>query len=281
MKKESKDIKYKRRTIIVWDEVAPYYHKRWAKNEIGPFNVTKELIRNARIKSGQKVLDLACGTGLVTKKILNKVGKNGEVYGIDSSNSALKIAKKWTGHGKNIHFVRGDAETIEFNTKFDVITCQFALFFFPNEQKVLKNMKKFLKKNGIIALSIHGKYNVPYFDSILNPIKKFIPDYLPQYPEMDRFGTKEIFKHTLSKAGFQKIIVRKFTFQYSPGKFSDYWGNYKRYLSKPLKEKFNSLSNYQKRNLKEMVLDNTKPYTKKNGKIVFPWEVLVLTARNS
>jgi len=281
LKKESKDIKYKRRTIIVWNEVAPYYHKRWAKNEIGPFNVTKELIRNARIKSGQKVLDLACGTGLVTKKILSKVGKNGEVYGIDSSNSALKIAKKWTGHGKNIHFVRGDAETIEFNTKFDVITCQFALFFFPNEQKVLKNMKKFLKKNGIIALSIHGKFNVPYFDSILNPIKKFIPDYLPQYPEMDRFGTKEVFKQTLSKAGYQKIIVRKMTFQYSPGEFSDYWGNYKKYLSKPLKEKFNSLSSFQKRNLREMVLDNTKPYTKKNGKIVFPWEVLVLTARNS
>ena len=266
---------------MVWNEVASYYHKRWAKNEIGPFNVTNELIKSAKIKSGQKVLDLACGTGLVTKKILNKVGKNGEVYGIDSSYSALKIAKKWVGDKKNIHFVRGDAETIEFNTKFDAITCQFALFFFPNEQIVLKNMKKFLKKNGIIALSIHGKYNVPYFDSILNPIKKFIPDYLPQYPEMDRFGTKELFKQTLSRAGFQKIIVRKFTFQYSPGKFSDYWGNYKRYLSKPLKEKFNSLSNFQKRNLKEMVLDNTKSYTKKNGKILFPWEVLVLTARNS
>ena len=266
---------------MVWNEVAPYYHKRWAKNEIGPFNVTKELIKSAKIKSGQKILDLACGTGLVTKKILNKVGKNGEVYGIDSSNAALKIAKKWIGGEKNIHFVRGDAETIEFNTKFDAITCQFALFFFPNEQIVLKNMKKFLKKNGIIALSIHGKYNVPYFDSILDPIKKFIPDYLPQYPEMDRFGTKEIFKQTLSKAGFQKIVVRKMTFQYSPGEFVDYWGNYKKYLSKPLKEKFNSLSNFQKKNLREMVLDNTKQYTGKNGKILFPWEVLVLTARNS
>ena len=266
---------------MVWNEVAPYYHKRWAKNEIGPFNVTNKLIKSAKIKSGQKVLDLACGTGLVTKKILNRVGKNGEVYGIDSSIAALKIAKKWVGGKKNIRFVRGDAETIEFNTKFDVITCQFALFFFPNEQKVLKNMKKFLKKNGIIALSIHGKYNVPYFDSILNPIKKFIPDYLPQYPEMDRFGTKEIFKQTLSKTGFQKIIVKKMIFQYSPGEFSDYWSNYKRYLSKPLKEKFNSLSNFQKKNLREMVLDNTKSYTKKNGKILFPWEVLVLTARNS
>ena len=266
---------------MVWNEVAPYYHKRWAKNEIGPFNVTKELIKNAKIRSGQKVLDLACGTGLVTKKILSRVGKNGEVYGIDSSSSALKIAKKWIGQKKNIHFIRGDAETIQLNTKFDVITCQFALFFFPNEQKVLKNMKKSLKKNGIIALSIHGKNNVPYFNSILNPIKKFIPDYLPQYPEMDRFGTKEIFKQTLSKAGFQKIVVRKMVFEYSPGEFSDNWNNYKRYLSKPLKEKFNSLSSFQKKNLREMVLDNTKQYTKKNGKILFPWEVLFLTARNS
>ena len=281
LKKYSKGVKYKQRTISVWNEVAQTYHRRWAKDEIGPFGVTKKLLELSKIKKGDSVLDLACGTGLVTKKLIRKVGDKGQVFAIDSSESAIKIAKRWVANAKNTHFVRGDAETIQFNTKFDVITCQFALFFFPNEQKVLKNMKKFLKKDGIIALSIHGKYNVPYFDSILNPIKKFIPDYLPQYPNMDRFGTREIFKHTLSKAGFQKIIVRKYTFQYSPGKFSDYWGNYNRYLSKPLKEKFNSLSNYQKRNLKEMVLDNTKPYTKNNGKIVFPWEVLVLTARNS
>ena len=66
-----------------------------------------------------------------------------------------------------MHFILGDAETIQFDTKFDAITCQYALFFFPNAQKVLKNMKKFLKKNGIIAMSVHGKHNVPYFDSIL------------------------------------------------------------------------------------------------------------------
>ena len=43
---------------------------------------------------------------------------------------------------KNLHFIRADAEKIQFNTKLDAITCQYALFFFPNEQKVLKNMKK-------------------------------------------------------------------------------------------------------------------------------------------
>jgi ubiquinone/menaquinone biosynthesis C-methylase UbiE len=281
LKKESKSTKYKQRNILVWNEVAPFYHKRWARKEIGPFNVTNELIKLSKIKSGDNVLDLACGTGLVTKKITTKVGVSGKVFAVDTSKTAISIAKKWVGKKKNVHFILGDAETIEFKTKFDVITCQYALFFFPNAQKVLKNLKKNIKQNGIIAMCVHSKTNVPYFDSILNPVKKFIPDYLPKYPELDRFGTKDSFKQVFSKAGYEKIIVKKLLFQYTPGVFSDYWNNYKKYLSKPLKEKFNKLSIHQKSNLREMVKDNTLQYTKKNGKIIFPWEVLLLTARNS
>ena len=279
MKKESKGVKYKQRTILVWNEVALFYHKRWAKKEVGPFGVTKKLLELSKIKKNDTVLDLACGTGLVTKKLIRKVGRSGLVYAIDSSESAIKIARKWTGDVKNLHFVRADAEKIQFKTEFDAITCQYALFFFPNEQKVLKNMKKFLKKNGTITLAVHGKYNVPYFDCILKPVKKFIPNYLPKYPEMDRFGTKETFTEVVKKAGFRKIIVKKFVFKYSPGTFSEYWNNYKRHLSKPLKEKFYSLTKFQKSNLREMVKDKTLKYTKKDGKIVFPWEVLVLTAK--
>jgi len=102
---KSKATKYKQRIINVWNEVAPFYHNRWAKNEIGPFSVTNDLIKSARIKSGYTVLDLACGTGLVTKKILTKVGK-GQVYGVDSSKSALDIARKWVGKKQNIHFIQ-------------------------------------------------------------------------------------------------------------------------------------------------------------------------------
>ena len=69
---KSKATKCKQRTINVWNEVAPFYHNRWAKNEIGPFRVTNDLIKSARIRSGYTVLDLACGTGLVTKKILTQ-----------------------------------------------------------------------------------------------------------------------------------------------------------------------------------------------------------------
>ena len=110
MKRESKGTKYKQRTISVWNEVAPFYHKRWAKNEVGPFNVTKKLLELSKIKKSDTVLDLACGTGLVTKKLVRKVGSKGQIYAIDSSESAIKIAKKWTGDVKNLHFIRADAE---------------------------------------------------------------------------------------------------------------------------------------------------------------------------
>ena len=47
-----------------------------------------------------------------------------------------------------------------------------------------------------------------------------------------------------------------------------------------LKEKFNTLNKFQKANFREIVKDNTLQYTKKNGKIDFPWEILLLTARS-
>jgi len=43
-KNEIKATKYKQRIINIWNEVAPFYHNRWAKNEIGPFSVTYDLI---------------------------------------------------------------------------------------------------------------------------------------------------------------------------------------------------------------------------------------------
>jgi len=72
-------IEYKKRTIKIWNEVAPRYHKRWASIDSGPFQSTTKLVKLAKIKKGDIVLDLACGTGVVTNKISSKVGKDGTV----------------------------------------------------------------------------------------------------------------------------------------------------------------------------------------------------------
>ena len=274
---------YKQRNMKIWNEIAPRYHKRWASVDKGPFQSTKKLIELVKINKNNVVLDVACGTGVVTKQIQKKVGNLGYVVGVDTSTTAIKIAKKWNEKNKNLDFVNIDAENFSFSKKFDIITCQYALFFFPNAQKALKNMKNSLKKSGKIGISVHGsKDNVPFFNSILDSVTKYIPDYVPPgTPNLDRFGSKSALKAEVRKAGFSNIVVKEFIFNYSPGKFEDYWKNYIKYIAKPLKEKLNALEYSKRKEFKESVKEKTMQYTKKNGEILFPWQVLILTARTN
>lgn len=273
--------KYKQRNITIWNEVAPRYHKRWASISQGPFASTSKLVQLLNINKGDKVLDLACGTGVVTKKIKQKVGSSGYVVGGDTSVTAIKIAKKWNGHQSNLGFVNIDAENFNFSKPFDIITCQYALFFFPNAQKALKNIKKNLKKTGKIGITVHGAAKkVPFFSSILDAVTEMIPDYFPPgSPDLDRFGTKSSLREEVRKAGFSKITVKNFIFKFNPGTFEDYWRNYLKYVAKPLKEKLDALDRPKRKELKNTVRENVKPYTLKNKTIEFPWEVLILTAK--
>ena len=273
--------KYKQRNMKIWNEVAPRYHKRWASVNKGPFQSTKKLIELIKINKNNRVLDVACGTGVVTKQIQKKVGKSGYVVGIDTSTTAIKIAKK--ENKKNLDFLNADAENLSFSKKFDIVTCQYALFFFPNAQKALKNMKNSLKKSGKIGISVHGsKNNVPFFSSILDSATKYIPDYVPPgTPNLDRFGTKSALRTEVRKAGFTNIVTKEFIFNYNPGKFEDYWKNYIKYIAKPLKEKLNALEYSKRKEFKNSVKEKTLQYTKRNGDIIFPWQVLILTAKNN
>jgi len=203
------------------------------------------------------------------------------VLGLDVSVIAIKIAKKWSTKN-NLDFLVSDAEHTFFAKKFDVITCQYGIFFFPNTLKVLKTLKKCLKKNGIIAISVHGdKDTVPFFSVILQAVTKFIPDFIPLYsPDFDRFGNNQALRKIALDAGFKKIKIQEFVFKYAAGSFSEFWRNYLQYVAKPAKEKLNKLSKNEMKEVRELARQNSLQYTK-NGKLVFPWKVLILTASNT
>jgi ubiquinone/menaquinone biosynthesis C-methylase UbiE len=277
----SSPIEYKKRMIKTWNEIAPRYHKRWAGKSIGPFQSTQKLVKMAKLRRGNLVLDLACGTGAVTKEITSKIGRFGHVIGADSSQTALSIAKR-SIKAKNVDFAILDAENFAFNQKFDVITCQYALFFFPNAAKALSNIKKSLRKNGTLVVATHGAGDtVPYFSSILDSVQKFIPDYISSgAPDLNRFGTRAGLKKAIANAGFSHITIQEYKFWYSPGTFSKYWSDYLKYLTKPLKEKLDKLTPKQKEELKQAIRQKTIPYTE-NNTIKFPWKILILSAKNT
>jgi len=274
----SKHTEYKIQNIRIWNEIAPRYHRRWAGTETGPWRSSEKMIDLTGIKEGHRVLDVGCGTGALTGKIGCAVGSSGFVVGLDTSTAAIRIARRGNRQ-KNVDFVNGDAERFSFGEGFDVVACQYALFFFPDSQKALKNMAGSLRDGGTIGIAVHGN-NTPYYSSITDVIARFIPDYLPAgSPRLDRFGTAPALRAELRRAGCCRISVREFVFSVSLPTFDDYWGRYRRYVSGQLREKLSGLSRRDQLAIRRQVRERTIPYTREDGRIVFPWQVLIATAR--
>ena len=272
---------YKKQNMATWNELAPRYHKRWAAKMLGPLQSTKMLIQDVRAKRGDTVLDVACGTGLVTKMLGRTAGDSGRVMGVDMSAAALKIARAECKGQDNVSFVNADAENItSAGCRFDVVTCQFGLFFFPDAPRALREMRRVLKRGGRIGIVTHGsRLGVPFYGAILDAAAKFIPDYTPEgTPQLDRYSTKKALRSEVKAAGFSKISLKEYTFEYSPGTFDAYWRSYLRYAPGTIRSKIDALKRTSKVQFREEVRRNTAPYTDQNGIITFPWQVLVLAA---
>jgi ubiquinone/menaquinone biosynthesis C-methylase UbiE len=106
----------------------------------------------AQISSGQRVLDVACGTGILTREVANRVGANGSVVGLDPNEGMLVVAKRKT---PEIEWRQGYAEVLPFeSSSFDAVVCQFGLMFFENRRAALEEMMRVLRQGGHLAVAV-------------------------------------------------------------------------------------------------------------------------------
>lgn len=270
--------KYKWTSRENWNTVAPEYHNEWAAAGRGPFQSTAKMVDAARIEKGNSVLDVGCGTGAVSMQAAKKLGQSGLLVGADFSRGALRIARQAVPTG---NFVEMDAENLGFAAKFDRILSQYALMFFPDTQKVLASLNSLLKDSGILAVAVHGTAKgVPYFSTIMEPVLQRIPDIRPEgTPTVHRFGQPEVLKQALESAGFAEVKIDKFVFEYEAGAFEEYWSDYMATTANSIRPKIEAAGNALSE-IKEQARQSARQYETK-GRITFPWDVLVATARKS
>ncbi len=107
----------------------------------------KKMLEVMNLKKTDKVLDLACGMGVITEYVADKT--EADVIGIDFASKAIKAANKRTKCKKNIHFVTHDMVSLNFPEKsFDVVLCIDGLYFVENLDGLVLNLKKMLKEGG-------------------------------------------------------------------------------------------------------------------------------------
>src|SRR5262245_30404570 len=89
----------------------------------------------AQIQPGQRVLDVACGTGIVAREVSARIGSGGRVVGVDPSPGMLAVARQLA---PNIEWREGVAESLPFpDQSFDTVVSQFGLMFFTDRPRSL------------------------------------------------------------------------------------------------------------------------------------------------
>ncbi len=120
----------------------------------GPWS--NELMKFARPAPGERVLDVACGTGAVTRNVANRIGANAFIAGLDFNSKMLRVARVTAQQqGLGIEWCTGRAEQLPLpGSRFDLVTCQFWLMLFPDRQAALAEMRRVLRKGGRVCLSV-------------------------------------------------------------------------------------------------------------------------------
>lgn len=104
--------------------------------------------------TGGRVLDVACGTGVVARECLERVTAAGKVVGFDINPGMLAVAR---GLQPAIEWQQGDVASLPFGDgTFDAVTCQFALMFFPDRVVALREMWRVLAPGGRLAVAVWG-----------------------------------------------------------------------------------------------------------------------------
>jgi ubiquinone/menaquinone biosynthesis C-methylase UbiE len=116
-----------------------------------------DLIEIAALRPGERVLDVACGTGVVARLASQRVGAAGTVAGLDIHPGMLAVARSTTPPGMAIEWHQASAEAMPLpDASFDVVLCQMGLQFVPDKHAALREMRRVLAPGGRLLLNVPG-----------------------------------------------------------------------------------------------------------------------------
>jgi ubiquinone/menaquinone biosynthesis C-methylase UbiE len=170
------------------------------------------LVDTANLAEGEKVLDLACGTGIVARKAAPRVGQNGRIVGFDANDAMLRAARQFAEHEglDRIDWRQGTASAIPFGRQaFDAILCQQGLQYFPDRPAALKEMARVLVPGGRLAISVWRSLDrYPSFMAFARAISTYFgEEALGPFHDACSLSDKEELRTLLSDAGFSNIRI--------------------------------------------------------------------------
>ena len=106
----------------------------------------------AGLHAGERVLDVACGTGVLARTVARRVGATGWVGGLDVNEGMLAMAAR---KAAGIDWRHGQAESLPFESaSLDAVLCQFGLMFIEDRERAVQEMRRVLRPGGRVAVAV-------------------------------------------------------------------------------------------------------------------------------
>lgn len=170
---------------------------------------TAELISRAKPVAGERVLDLACGTGIVTRSIASMVGSTGTITALDVAPFMLEVARRLAPtDGPVVEFHEGSGTDMPFaNDSFDLVLCQQGLQFFPDPAAGLREIYRVLAPGGRAVIEVWRDLEGQRFMKAMGDLvaKHFVPGAMAVPFSL---GDEERLARMARDAGFAEVEVQ-------------------------------------------------------------------------
>ena len=261
----------------VADDAAELYEEYFVPIIFAPWG--ERLIDRAGLQEGDRVLDVATGTGIVARLAGARVGDDGSVVGIDINEDMLAVAADATADLEaTIEWRQEDATELPFaDDHFDVVFCQQGLQLFDDPSAALEEMGRVLSSRGVAVLNVWRsvKYSPGYVvlaDALDQHLEEGDGDMMRS--PFDAWDTAEL-RTLVRDAGFNDVTV-------SIGIGSERFPSIEEFVRRevvvtPLATRFESSDQTRRKDIIQTVEEGLQEYVDDEG-LVFPHESHVVTA---
>jgi ubiquinone/menaquinone biosynthesis C-methylase UbiE len=189
--------------LVYKDEAASAYDRAFAhvSTHFLPF-----LLRAARLAPGQRVLDVATGTGIAAQAALAVVGPGGHVTAADVSPAMVNRARQRLADSPNTSVVVEDGQSPSFDDgSFDAVLCSLGLMFFPDPARGLSEFHRVLRPGGFAAVSVNTTPERSYNGRINVIIARRVPSLAEATARTFSLGDEARLRSLFERAGFRDV----------------------------------------------------------------------------
>jgi ubiquinone/menaquinone biosynthesis C-methylase UbiE len=189
-----------------WDLAAMDYEPLW---RVQLAEAQTLLLRVASPQKGERVLDVACGTGLVALQAARAVGPTGRVLGIDLSARMVELAGARARHSRlQADFVRMDAEKLDLTAAtFDVVLCALGLMYLPDPEQALREMKRVLRPGGRMVACVWGQRSACGWSEVFPIVDAEVASEV--CPLFFRLGEATVLADLCMQLHFESVVQRR------------------------------------------------------------------------